>query len=274
MLTSITCPTCDAAYRVPAESIGAGRKVRCRKCLSEWFATTVDPTDAGSGDSDEEPAAAGQAAEAPDPILSLDEASGIDVIERPELSGPPTIDVAPLRAAPADLRRRLANAKGRGVADRSRRPKLFPRPRSSAVFAAAGIAALGVLIGARVPIVRAAPSLASLYETVGLPVNVRGLAIRDLRSSEDFADGAPLLVVTGVVENVSGTAIDVPRLRLAVTARGEREVYAWTTVAARPKLEPGETATFRARLASPPAEGQAISVRFLAKRDLMAALGR
>ncbi|MFC3695347.1 FxLYD domain-containing protein, partial [Chenggangzhangella methanolivorans] len=147
------------------------------------------------------------------------------------------------------------------------------RPRLSAVAVAIGVVALGALAGARVEIVRLAPSLASLYEAFGLQVNVRGLAIRDVRSAEELVDGSPVLLVTGLVENVSAGELDVPRLRLAVTAGGERELYAWTTVAARPKLQPGETATFRARLASPPAEGQAIAVRFLARHDLMASLG-
>ena len=62
----------------------------------------------------------------------------------------------------------------------------------------------------------------------------------------------------------------MPRLRLAVTGGEGRELYAWTTVAERSKLEAGETASFRARLASPPAEGAAIEVRFLARSDMAA----
>lgn len=266
MLTLITCPSCDAAYRVPAESLGDGRKVRCQRCRAEWFAEGAAPAEAEAL-APEEPEAL-----SPAPILSLDEASGIDVFERPEISKPSAVEVAPRRSAFGGLRRRVARFSGRkDAAARKSRP--IGRPRPSAVAVAVGVAAIGVLVGSRVEIVRAAPSLASLYDAVGLPVNVRGLEIRDLRSAEEVAEGAPVLVVTGLVENVSRSEREVPRLRLAVTAQGGREVYAWTTVAARPKLQPGDTATFRARLASPPAEGRAISVRFLAKRDLMATAG-
>lgn len=274
MLIPITCPTCEAAYRVPAESLGDGRKVRCRRCLGEWFAT-AGTTAAIEAEPDAEPEIEAEAfvGARPQPILGLDEASGIDVFDAPEPSAPRAVDVVSRPARAPRLRGRFGGLIGSRTA-KPRRPKVAQRPRPSAIVVAAGVAALGVLIGGRVEIVRAAPALASLYDAVGLPVNVRGLEIRDVRSAEEVADGAPLLVVTGLVENVSKAPLDVPRLRLAVTAQGEREIYAWTTVAARPKLEPGETATFRARLASPPAEGQAITVRFLAKRDLTAAPGR
>lgn len=271
--TQIACPSCEATYRVPAESLGAGRNVRCQRCRQEWFATgsaieAAEP-ETQAPDLPETDAAASDVTP-PEPILGLEDASGLVAIDTPE------VVVEPRRAGPARApagrfdgwRRPTARAAAPS------RQKVSRRPRWSAVAVAVGVAALGIMGGARVEIVRAAPSLASLYELVGLPVNVRGLAIRDLHSVEEMFDGAPLLLVTGVVENVSRVALDVPRLRLAVTAKGDREIYAWTTVAGRPKLEPGETATFRARLASPPAEGQAIEVRFLARRDLMASLGR
>jgi len=118
--------------------------------------------------------------------------------------------------------------------------------------------------------VRAAPSLASLYSAFGLPVNVRGLAIQDVSSSELTDEGAPLLLVKGSIASLARTAVDVPRLRVAVLAADGRELYAWTTMAARAKLAPGETTTFRARLASPPAEGRTVAVRFLGRQDLAA----
>lgn len=273
--TQIACPACDATYRVPAESIGEGRKVRCQRCREEWFATpAAAEVDAGpapeaaSEEAFDEVRAPGVAS--PEPILGLEDASGLVAIDAPEAF----VERRHASASRPPAKRFAGWPRARSKGAPSSRQKVSRRPRWSAVAVAAGVAALGIMGGARVEIVRAAPALASLYELIGLPVNVRGLAIRDVRSVEDIADGGPLLLVTGVVENVSGVALDVPRLRLAVTAKGDREIYAWTTVAGRPKLEPGETATFRARLASPPAEGQAIAVRFLARRDLMASIGR
>lgn len=241
--------------------------VRCRSCREEWFATVDAPAET---EAPAEPEAGRPVEPAPEPILGLEDASGLVAIDAQDM-----VDEAPAprRAPPVrPMAGRFHRLAASGAA--KSRVKIALRVRPSAVVVAVGVAVLGVLVGARVEIVRAAPSLASLYELVRMPVNVRGLAIRDIRSVEEMVDGAPLLLVTGIVENVSNVALDVPRLRLAVTAQDEREIYAWTTVAGRPKLEPGETAAFRARLASPPAEGQAIAVRFLARRDLMASLGR
>ncbi|MFC3695348.1 MJ0042-type zinc finger domain-containing protein, partial [Chenggangzhangella methanolivorans] len=130
MLTSITCPSCEASYRVPADRLGAGRKVRCQRCRDEWYATPdheTAPVDAPEAAAEAEieteaPAVVAQPLEAPvvvvtapEPILSLEEASEIEVIERPE-----RIDGAapkPARGAPRGVggylaRRRRTSAAG------------------------------------------------------------------------------------------------------------------------------------------------------------------
>lgn len=272
----ITCPSCGATYRVRAESLGAGRQVRCARCRTEWRALATDA--APTGTAREEGASA-----LPSPILGLDDAGELEAVERIE----PERDAALRsgRGAPEGRApRRLMFTRAAKTSPPSPVPEPAParpsprtagaRLRPAAAFVAAGIAVCGLLVGERTAMVRFAPSLASFYAAIGLPVNVRGLAIRDVRSIEEISDGSPLLLVTGEVENVSGAELDVPRLRLAVTASGDREIYSWTTIAARPRLGPGETAAFRARLASPPAEGQAIKVRFLAQRDLLASAVR
>jgi len=68
-----TCPTCDTAYTVPDERIGAkGRKVRCTRCGEEWrvFAAVAEP----SVDRRPAPAPAPKPAPAPlaDPFDDLD----------------------------------------------------------------------------------------------------------------------------------------------------------------------------------------------------------
>ncbi|MFD1333237.1 FxLYD domain-containing protein, partial [Methylopila musalis] len=143
-----------------------------------------------------------------------------------------------------------------------------PRPSPATVVAALGLCALTLLLAFRTDVVRAAPGAASLYARIGLPVNVRGLEIARVTSVEEMENGVPMLLVSGEIGNVSGETVEVPRLRLAVLAGDGRELYAWTTVSGRRELAEGETATFRARLASPPAEGRRIAVRFLNSADL------
>lgn len=242
---TITCPACSASYRISPETLREGRTVRCGRCRAEWTAThdASTPDDAIAA------------------IPALDEAVEIDMIDR---SADRTLDGVALRAKRPDG---AARRGGKSLAAPFRAVRRAFSPRPIAVVAGLAIAACGFLVGERVAVVRAAPSLASLYEAFGLPVNVRGLAIGDVRSVEMLENGAPLLLVTGQIENVSQAERAAPRLRLAVAARDGRELYAWTTMATRATLAPGESAPFRARLASPPAEGAQIVVRFVSAGD-------
>lgn len=265
---TIVCPSCDASYRIDAATLGGGRKVRCARCRAEWLATPTEPADDDARIIDVDPVEV-------EPIQGIEDAEPIDAIDAD--------DPRPLAEA-LDARAKTSQRPGTsrrwffgGRAGKPARPvsvvrpprrRLAPRLRPIAVAAAAGVVVLGALLGGRLEVVRAAPALASLYAGIGLPVNVRGLAIQDLRSVERVEEGVPLLLVSGMVENVSAAKLDVPRLRLAVVGPGDRELYAWTTVATRSSLAPGESAAFRARLASPPAEGRGLLVRFLGRADL------
>jgi hypothetical protein len=113
------------------------------------------------------------------------------------------------------------------------------------------------------------PDLAGLYAAVGLPVNLRGLEFGEMETVETTNDGIPQLIVRGTIENVTEDKVAVPRLRLAVRGISGREIFVWTAVPAKPELEAGESLPFLAQLASPPAEGREIAVRFVSMRDGM-----
>jgi predicted Zn finger-like uncharacterized protein len=134
------------------------------------------------------------------------------------------------------------------------------------------VATNAILVAWRADIVRLVPQTASLYAAIGLPVNLRGLAFQDIRISRTENDGVNVLVVDGSIVNVSGRAVEVPRLRLAVRNGGKNEIYTWTALPARSILGPGETLPFRSRLASPPTEAREVLVRFFTRRDLVAGL--
>ena len=70
--------------------------------------------------------------------------------------------------------------------------------------------------------------------------------------------------------NVSTKTVEVPRLRFALRSPAGHEIYAWTTVTAAAFWRPAKRAAFRTRLASPPAEGRDVIVRFFNRRDLPA----
>jgi hypothetical protein len=124
------------------------------------------------------------------------------------------------------------------------------------------------LLAWRTEIVRLLPQTARLYAAIGMPVNLRGLDIRDVKISGDTHEGVPVLVIEGnVVSKLKQTA-QVPRLRFALRSKSGVEVYAWTTQAQTPVLAAGEILPFRTRLASPPGDARDVVVRFLHRRDL------
>ena len=62
------------------------------------------------------------------------------------------------------------------------------------------------------------------------------------------------------------------QMSVALRNAAGAEVYAWTAQPSQPVLPAFETMPFRSRLASPPAEGHDIQVRFFTRRDAVAGL--
>ena len=134
------------------------------------------------------------------------------------------------------------------------------------------IALNAALIGWRADVVRVAPQTASLYAAIGLPVNLRGLSFTNVTTATESHDGVQVLVVEGTITSASPRVVEVPRLRFSVRNRSGQEVYAWTALPGRSVLAPGETLTFRSRLASPPPDARDVLVRFFNRRDLVASI--
>ena len=147
----------------------------------------------------------------------------------------------------------------------------FRLPSISLGAVCAGMAALIVgLVIWRVDVVRLLPQTAGFYKLVGLEVNLRGLAFKDVKVSSETAEGKPVLVIEGVIIGEAKKPVELPRLRFSVRDAQGAEIYAWNAVLEQPVLNPGEKAWFKSRLASPPPEGRAIDVRFFNKRDIAA----
>ena len=92
----------------------------------------------------------------------------------------------------------------------------------------------------------------------------------DVKIGNETHDGVPVLVVEGIIVSTVGVPVDVPRLRFALRNAAGAEVYSWTAQPSQPVLEPGDAMPFRSRLASPPADGHDIQVRFFTRRDAVA----
>lgn len=117
-------------------------------------------------------------------------------------------------------------------------------------------------ISARATIVRFAPRTAVLFEAAGLPVNLAGLGIQRV-SAQIIPDGdRRVLIVRGDVTNGKMQSDSAPAMRVSVRDDFGQVLYSWTVRPPRQRIEPGESAAFLARLASPPAEGRTVSIEF------------
>jgi hypothetical protein len=120
----------------------------------------------------------------------------------------------------------------------------------------------------RVDVVRLLPQTATFYKMVGFEVNLRGLMFKDVKISTETVEGKRVLVIEGVITGEARKPVELPRLRFSVRDAQGAEIYAWNTVLEQTVLRPGERASFKSRLASPPPEGRNIDIRFFNRRDM------
>jgi predicted Zn finger-like uncharacterized protein len=273
----IVCPTCATTYQIAPAALGEGRTVRCAQCTNAWFATPepeFEEAVAFSADT----AAAGDFASAPPqdvlPPAPPEPDNPFAVADAPPLvpHDPPDADGAPKfdPGVPDQGESVVAPRPRPARADRQGRPSLLRRLVSLPVLI---VVMLAILLGAlnwRAAVVRHVPQTASLYAALGLPVNLRGLFFQDIKSRNEFEDGTNVLVIEGTIVNLTTRTLDVPRLRFALRSTSGHEVYAWTAQPAKSTLGSGNGLPFRARLASPPADGRDVIVRFLNRRDVAA----
>jgi predicted Zn finger-like uncharacterized protein len=299
----IVCPNCTTSYQIAEMAVGAGgRSVRCVRCQNVWrvsspAATANDPPVAAPIEAPPAPepaspvsepaeAAADEAEQDAAPAADAEpiEAAGADDSEETapvalsdipipvEPGSPDGLDAAPSTGAEIENERPDIES----VAARRTQPATRKRRPSARWPMAAAIAALllvsACLLSFRKTIVQHAPQLASFYSAIHVPVNLRGLAFTDLKIGNEIHDGVPVLVIEGLIVSTTSKTTAVPRLRFALRSVSGAEVYSWTAPPAQPTLGAFETLPFRSRLASPPAEGHDIEVRFFNHRDAVASL--
>lgn len=283
----IVCPHCTTSYAIKLASLGAnGRTVRCSRCKETWMA---HPEDAVGEAAVPAMAAASQAddqsdlAEQWNSYAKDDGTAETPVVESPSIASDwPNEDAAEDEWSAAA---RTAEEEVVGAQHQSWFSSLFSRrgakvsrpapavvPRKSHFGLPTACAAMGALALALViwrgDMVRLLPHTAAFYKMVGLEVNLRGLAFKDVKLSTETVDGKQVLVIEGVIVGQGKKPLDIPRLRFAVRDAQGAEIYAWNSVLEQTVLQPGERAFFRSRLASPPPEGRNIDVRFFNRRDI------
>ncbi|MGH6728121.1 MAG: MJ0042-type zinc finger domain-containing protein [Pseudolabrys sp.] len=123
------------------------------------------------------------------------------------------------------------------------------------------------LVGARKDVVRYLPQTASLFEAIGMPVNLRHLKFENVRISKEAQDGVNILIVDGAIVSEADKPVTVPRLRFAARNATGQEVYTWTELPTRSILGPGERLQFHSEIPAPPADASDVMVRFFTARD-------
>lgn len=276
----ISCPQCATSFRADGSKIApSGTKVRCAKCGHIWVqkpeaeapAAAAAPAPKPQPKPVPKPQAVPAAAPPPAPVAATPVRAPY---EEPPVVAPPEPEAAEEEApaeTPAERRtRELLEQRALKAATR-REPVKAEQPRRTGGFGrfVGWVLFLAVLGGLaycavvyRTKIVDLWPKAATLYKTVGLPVNVTGLDLRNIDYQRKFADGVPLLELHGEVFNKGKVAQAVPELRAALLGADGKELYSWTFKAAASELKPGEVSAFSSQLPSPPVESQQLVVTF------------
>jgi hypothetical protein len=122
---------------------------------------------------------------------------------------------------------------------------------------------LAVLILGRNEIAAHLPETASVYQHVGLPVEVAlGIEFRKLSSQQRHEGDDRTLVVAGELANVSGQTRAVPAIRIGLIDAEGREIDHALFDAPKSSLDAGAVAGFEVTLGGPPPEARDFSVSF------------
>jgi predicted Zn finger-like uncharacterized protein len=269
----IVCPHCTTAYAIDMATLGAaGRNVRCSRCKEIWLARPEDavPMPAMAGE--------GYAHENTDPATEWDQLAreetgdSTPIVESPSIAGDWQDGFSSQDAdwdAPEDEGRLRRTGWLRNLVKRPARSAAAGKSFASLPIACTAMAALAMaLIVWRADIVRLLPQTADFYRLAGLDVNLRGLAFKDVKVVTETVEGTQVLVIQGTIVSETRKPADLPRLRFSVRDAQGAEIYAWNSVLEPTVLKPGERTSFKSRLASPPAEGRSIDVRFFSRHDI------
>jgi predicted Zn finger-like uncharacterized protein len=238
----IVCPSCASEYTIDSDRVGAdGRTVRCASCRTAWFVRAEKP----------------QEVTAPDPAsLAAEDGLGFPSAD------PEAISVEASAGRSTADRRRKATARSPAAAIAVQASASKRRWPLGLVMAILCLGLSVATLAGRADIVRAFPQTAKLYAFMRLPVNLRGLDLKGVTSRISQAGTDTFLVVEGEIANATAREVALPNLELAVIGSEGQLLYTWTNDAPRPTLGVAEATRFRARLASPPAEGRQVFVRF------------
>lgn len=279
---NLTCPSCSATFRVEPAQLGpAGRRVRCGDCRHTWHQEAIGedqapppaPAAALAPEPAADPAAEQAAAKAAaEPFAPSDAGAG----EAPEPSKPAEPETAAETApgaapgaasgaAPEAAPEAEEAGSGERVSRRAFSKPARPQAKQPQVSLAVGwaiyaVVVIGLVSGfyyGRAPLVAMVPEMTRLYDLVGLKEAAfeLGLELRDVKSVRRLIDGERVVVIEGLIVNVSNEDRQVPSLRASVTDADGVELDRWIFQAESASLAPGDSTGFETVAKNPPREG-------------------
>ena len=223
-------------------------------------------------DTDDQPVAAPIAAPVDAPIAAMEAETPIidpEPIESPDLANDEDLFAdADLQTEPETIEplpQPVEELAQDGPAWRSKIPQLS---RVHIGWGALAASVTFIIVAAatfRVPIVKAVPGMAGLYEKAGYPVNIRGLEFLGLNHQWMDKGGRMRLVVRGEIVNITDEAKPVPQILFSMIDQSGLEFFQWTEQAGPALLQPKARTRFRAQIPAPADRVRQLKIRF-AKR--------
>lgn len=277
----IVCPHCTTSYAIdPSKFSEAGRRVRCARCQEVWLAKPeyayaadeYEPARTNSDDFAQQPASRAAYREnqphIDSPSISAD---WPDPNDQQGSRDPNWASAAQHDEAADEPARQSRFHKARHAFARSGVSSkvlgVIPSVNLKTACGVMGAMVVGLMIW-RADVVRAMPQTATFFKGIGMGVNLRGLAFEDVKITTENVNNKPVLLIEGAVVGVARKTVEIPRLRFIVRDAKGTDLYAWNAVLEQAALKPGEKAFFKTRLATPPAEGREIAVRFFHRMDI------
>ena len=121
----------------------------------------------------------------------------------------------------------------------------------------------GGFVMGRDRILAAVPEMERLYDLVGLGVPLdEVLALEKVISARRIVAGDRVLIITGLVVNISDRPRKLPKLRASVTDAEGQELTFWQFSPSGETLLPGESAPFKTSTSNPPEDAASVLVTF------------
>lgn len=236
----VRCPGCGAAETVDAAALAGQSTIHCRECGETW----------------------------PAPASTANRRKLVTRIER--------------RAPVLVAEKRTVVSYSEKGAENAWKSKIegdyWPEPprHSRLPMLAAAVASLfffAAFLGGRQAAVAALPDLAGLYAAIGLPVNLDGFRITDVKAERVPALGGTRLIVHANVENIGSADRPIPALATLLYSEAAAPAGAYGFDAPERVVTAGETVALAMQLESAPKQAAEVVVRFRRRGEQLAAGG-